>query len=65
MDASESSTLAKEDEDALNLWQTLRRDLSLQNMPPLVTDLDGSDGDDSSFVIASQDFSEEETLTHQ
>jgi len=65
MDDSDSSTSADEDDDALSLWQTLYRDLSLQDVPPLIIDSDGfSDDDDSSFTTTSQDFSEDEMPTY-
>lgn len=65
MDASESSTSAKKYEDSPNLWQTLHRDLSLQNMSSLVTNLDNSDSDNSIFVTASKVFSKNEIPTYQ
>lgn len=65
MDASDFLTLADEDNDAPNLWQTRRHDLALQDMPPLVTDSDGSsDDDDSSFTTASQDIFNDEMSTN-
>lgn len=60
MDAIDSMTLTDEDDDASNLRQTQHHDLTLQNMPPLVTDLNGSSNDDSSFASSSQDFSEDD-----
>lgn len=61
MDASDSSTSANKDDDAPNLWQIKHRDLALQDMPPLVTNSDGSsDDDDYSFATAAQDLSKDE-----
>lgn len=64
MDASESLTSVDEDDDAPNLWKTLHCDLFLQDMLPLVTDSNDFDGDNSSFVITSQGFSEDEMSFH-
>lgn len=65
MDVSDSSTLDDEDDDTPNLWQSQCHDLSLEDMPPLITNLNSfSDDDDSSFFTASQDFSEDEMSTN-
>lgn len=60
MDASVSSTSVDEDNDVPNLWKTWRHDLDLQDMSPLVTDLDNPSDGESSFASASQDLFENE-----
>lgn len=60
-----TSTSPDEDNDTPNLWQARCHDLALQDIPPSVTDSDYfSNDDDSCFVSASQNFSEDGAFFH-